>query len=134
MSPPGSQPRPDGSPGTSKLSTTLPSGVIAWTCPANMSENQKSPSRQRGPSGNIRPLMPRVDSKSVCRSPFLSKPQPHSHEAPDLVRYLLILRRAAEAAMGHALEHVQFGRDAMPAERPVKAHRVRQEEVARARL
>ena len=33
--------------------------------------------------------MPRVDSKSICGSPFLTKPQPHSQEAPDLVQTTL---------------------------------------------
>ena len=64
----------------------------------------------------------------------LAKTQPHRHEAPHLVRHVLIFGRSAEAAMGHALEHVQFRGHAMPAKRSVKAHRVRQEQVARARL
>ena len=55
-------------------------------------------------------------------------------EGADLLLQLQVLRRAEEAAVGHGLEDVEVDLDAGGAEPPVHSYRVREEQVARARL
>ncbi len=55
MRPSGSQPRPEMASSALNIVSRVPSGAIATTSWACMSENQSRPSRQRGPSGNASP-------------------------------------------------------------------------------